>query len=201
MNQATDKFTHGDIAEHRTDLIGWVCRKCNRYWGKDERMARYCCTRQNVCDCGGLTDPGWSACSNCRSKRDVERTQKRVESATKMTVEEAESLVCVFIEDEHYGFDGVGELIESINWHGGPSFPLYVWATREESFSLTIDHAIESACEEHHEDMYDHLSGIKELEAEVEKFNKLNESQKSYYPDYGRVLIVESLEQIGLSNL
>jgi hypothetical protein len=39
-------------AERLTKIVGWVCKKCKRYWANDEHMARYCCASSMPCDCG-----------------------------------------------------------------------------------------------------------------------------------------------------
>lgn len=89
---AIDRYSHPIIAVHRDDIKGWVCQGCSRYWGKNERMARYCCTNRNLCECGDLTDRNYTHCNSCREKLRLEREQKRVELATKMTVKEASEL-------------------------------------------------------------------------------------------------------------
>ena len=195
---AIDRYSHPIIAVHRDDIKGWVCQGCSRYWGKNERMARYCCTNRNLCECGDLTDRNYTHCNSCREKLRLEREQKRVELATKMTVKEASELAGVFIDPDHYGFDGVFELVEQVYDVPEPEipFPIYVWATKPQSFQLSLDHAIECACDNHHEGMMDCLSGTDELQAAVDLFNEANKDQRSYDADYSRVCIVESLEQL-----
>lgn len=67
------KHPYAEAAEYRTDISGWVCRTCMRYAGEDERLARYCCTHQHVCECGKLTENNYTICDDCRVKRAKER--------------------------------------------------------------------------------------------------------------------------------
>lgn len=67
-----------DAAEERTDISGWVCKTCGRYWGRDEHGARYCCASDMPCECGGRrTKNGWSVCDACREKHAIEQYSKR----------------------------------------------------------------------------------------------------------------------------
>jgi len=68
------KVVYEDSAEYRTNLEGWVCTNCNRYWGKDERMAHWCCSNDRPCECGGrITDGSYINCKQCRNKKEQER--------------------------------------------------------------------------------------------------------------------------------
>jgi len=61
----------------------------------------------------------------------------------------------------------------------------YAWTCREfPTCSLDLDYIIENACSEAHEgfDLYD-LSGVTELRAAIEVFNKSNEDVVSWEPD------------------
>lgn len=57
-----------DSAEVRT-LTGWCCTHCNRFYGNDEHMARYCCATSLPCECGGRRIPSYyTRCAACRKK-------------------------------------------------------------------------------------------------------------------------------------
>jgi hypothetical protein len=76
---ATGKPTirYEDNAERRTDLVGWCCKACGRYWGADEHMARWCCATDLPCDiegCDGRARKhGFTTCDACRRRKDDER--------------------------------------------------------------------------------------------------------------------------------
>lgn len=59
-----------DAAEVRENIKGWVCKKCSRYWGKDEHMARYCCSDDHPCECGGRKSKTYTVCDDCRQKKE-----------------------------------------------------------------------------------------------------------------------------------
>lgn len=61
-----------DSAEQRT-VTGWVCKRCSRYWGDDEHMARYCCATDFPCECGGRRSKPYTHCKSCREKHEYER--------------------------------------------------------------------------------------------------------------------------------
>jgi len=66
-------FDSDEAAQYRTNLSGWVSRD-GRYWGNDERAARYDgCTHRPCEDCGKPTEKGWLVCPECRNTRDIAR--------------------------------------------------------------------------------------------------------------------------------
>lgn len=74
----TEVIRYEDAAEHLTNIVGWVCKKCQRYCGNDEHLARWCCATDKPCPCGGRnTDKHYTVCAACRSRSDLERWLKR----------------------------------------------------------------------------------------------------------------------------
>jgi hypothetical protein len=68
-------FNSPDAAHHRTNLSGWVSRH-DRYFGEDERAARYDgCTHRECEDCGEPVEKGWLICPKCSEVRDTARYQ------------------------------------------------------------------------------------------------------------------------------
>ena len=72
-------------AEYRTNIEGWVCKTCRRFYGKEEgaeRTARYCCEKDHQCDTKGCQNRAPRSriyCPMCDSKRDLERYLKMEE--------------------------------------------------------------------------------------------------------------------------
>lgn len=72
-------FPNEEAAEFKTDIKGWVCKGCRRFYGNDdgaERVARFCCEKDHACgtkDCTGRAKHGWVYCDSCMEKRDLER--------------------------------------------------------------------------------------------------------------------------------
>ena len=68
-----------EAAKFVTGLSGWMDRE-GRFWGNDEKTARYCGSTHRHCDCGAVVKQR-SYCKDCNRKNDVEkyRTAKRIE--------------------------------------------------------------------------------------------------------------------------
>ena len=80
MNKGT--LPAEEAAEFATNIEGWVCKTCRRFYGKDggsERVARYCCEKDHACStegCAGRAEKPYTVCDLCRSKMDLERYLK-----------------------------------------------------------------------------------------------------------------------------
>lgn len=57
-------------------VTGWVSRT-GRFWGDDERMARYDGSTHGVCDCGAVIEKSYIRCSACRAISERERYKAR----------------------------------------------------------------------------------------------------------------------------
>lgn len=67
--------TDPEAATFRTDISGWV-DIYGRFWGKDEKTARYASSTHSVCECGNTMSKGWSKCESCRGKTDIKKYNK-----------------------------------------------------------------------------------------------------------------------------
>lgn len=69
--------TSDRAAEFRTDISGWVDRH-GRFWGEDERMARWSgCTHLICPECGKVMSKNYTLCSECRNEKSVGRYKAR----------------------------------------------------------------------------------------------------------------------------
>lgn len=65
-----------EAAERRTDISGWICKTCRRFYGDEvdaERAARYCCEKDHKCGtdgCDNRAKKNWIYCDACNDKRD-----------------------------------------------------------------------------------------------------------------------------------
>lgn len=75
MSPAT-VIRYEEAAERRT-VEGWVCNTCRRWWADDEHMARWCCSTDQPCACGGRRSKHSTVCDACREKREAERWEAR----------------------------------------------------------------------------------------------------------------------------
>lgn len=62
-----------EASAHVVTVTGWACKHCNRWWGDDECMARYCCATDFPCECGGRREKPYTHCKDCRDRRAAER--------------------------------------------------------------------------------------------------------------------------------
>lgn len=60
----------------------WFCRTCGRFFGSDERQARYCCSGSRICeDCGKECHKHFTVCNSCdRIRREKKWFEKPVVS-------------------------------------------------------------------------------------------------------------------------
>ena len=60
-------------AARKVTVTGWLSRD-GRFYGDDERMARWAGSTHAVCEtCGTTTTKSWTKCEACREKADIER--------------------------------------------------------------------------------------------------------------------------------
>ncbi len=67
-------LNNSDEAAKLVTVTGWVDRH-GRFWGDDERMARYCGATHFVCECGGIHDRQYTKCETCRNADRLARYQ------------------------------------------------------------------------------------------------------------------------------
>ena len=61
--------------------------------------------------------------------------------------------------------------------------PKYMYGTYYESVKINLYNILENICEDHVEGTFECLKGVEELQEAVDKFNKLNEENGTYYED------------------
>ena len=65
--------TSYEAARYVTNIEGWVDSQ-NRFWGKDEKMARWSGCTHIICPkCGRPTPKNYTICENCREEKAIER--------------------------------------------------------------------------------------------------------------------------------
>lgn len=67
MEEKIIMYDSNEAAQYRTGIEGWVDSD-GRFWGKDERAARYSGCTHKKCECGGITEKTWIRCEVCRNK-------------------------------------------------------------------------------------------------------------------------------------
>ena len=102
--------TSDEAATYRTDIKGWVSR-AGRYFGEDERIARYDgCTHRPCEDCGAPTPKSYIRCDACQSKADVARWE-----SLPLVEWDGETPLCEFDGDRYFfSEDDVYDYADSI---------------------------------------------------------------------------------------
>jgi hypothetical protein len=159
------------LAEDNADrctVEGWVCKTCGRFWGDDERMARYCCATDFPCACGGRHGKGYTCCDDCRAKLDEERHQERLEKAT-----EVEYTGPFFVGDDL--FFSVDDYLEDCECQS--STPVeWAFVPIKRVLSLNVDDVVDNVVEDLCSGLDDSIDpdGMDEFRAAVDRFNEAN---------------------------
>jgi hypothetical protein len=73
MSKPIILFESEEAAKFVTGISGWVDRE-GRFWGKDERMARWSgCTHRKCEQCDTVIERLYLICDACKLKKDIER--------------------------------------------------------------------------------------------------------------------------------
>ncbi len=133
----------------------------------------------------------------CTRAREAKRELARVEKAE--LVEDYDGPV--YLEGVGSGSMGDGyfanldELSEHLDFEDGER-PEFAFCCRPAKvINVNIDHILESLTEDSYEGAYDDLTGVEELAAAADAFNKANESVISYDCDYKRKVRIPNAEE------
>lgn len=105
MNNETMILTSSDeAAKFVTDIKGWVSRD-GRFYGDDERLARWAGATHIICECGKPARKSYTCCDECQSKRATERWL-----ALPIVVWDEVTPLCIYQDDTY--FFGLDEVID-----------------------------------------------------------------------------------------
>ena len=88
--------TSAEAATYRTDVKGWVSRS-GRYFGDDERLARYDGCTHMVCDCGAPAEKSRIRCDSCQATRDAAKWE-----ALPLVEWDGETPLCIYRGDTYF---------------------------------------------------------------------------------------------------
>lgn len=133
-------------------------------------MAQNCCAPRFCEDCGGEVPKGWLVCAPCRERRML-RKAERVEWDGDCMVAEGDTFA-----SEPSELEGAA----------------YCHPCSFEPFRLDLQNLIESAADNHHEDICDTIEcdELKAVELAIDAFNKAQPSG-SWYPDTKCVIVLD----------
>lgn len=110
MNSKT-LLHYEESAEYLTNIKGWVCKTCKRYYGDGdymaEHMARYCCAKDMPCECGNRREKHYLVCPTCRSKKEDEKYLK-------MEGKQCDGKQMIYSETLDRYFSNIDEIIDYV---------------------------------------------------------------------------------------
>lgn len=168
-----------DAAEKKM-VEGWVCKKCGRFWGKDEVIARSCCCTDRPCNCGARiiseTSVYRTRCDDCEKNWRDEAWEEAISKA-KLCDWDGNPFV---IRDKFYR--GLCDLDET-----SQAEEFAMMATRVTP-DISYDEIIRNILEQAEVDEPSEIDfdGEEEFRAAVEKFARKNQSINWYIEDSTR---------------
>lgn len=136
-----------DAAEPVT-VFGWKCRMCGRFYGDNERSARYCCHTDAPCDCGKRKSRHQTMCDDCWHAEKVRLWESSEQvQCSEPTADNPWSL----FDDDTYFFDVESFLEHCIENKVQPSeaFPVLCRQHKPGTFCLSDwleDYSFEDEC-------------------------------------------------------
>lgn len=145
------KLPNGTLKEQKH----YACAHC-RVILPDKEAALNCCKQDHCATCGGPTNKYWKECQICRD-------QRRMDAA--VVVEDYEGHLCT--DDQFYG--DMGEYLDATEPGEEDEF-LYCCTVRrlkDEDAGTIVDNTLENLVSDYHEDAFDALVCVDELESAV----------------------------------
>jgi hypothetical protein len=173
----------------------FCCGQCKNFFRQKE-WAEECCTHHKCAKCRGLCEQRYyRLCDACQAEERQEKEQARFAAAEKIPADQ----YLGWVYSEGAGGDcflkSAQALMDDLeNSDPGNDSVEYAWACNPVQFAhVDMDDIMRSI--EENGDAYEdfdsnYLSGILELGAAIDVFNKANEGIVSYQPDYKRAVIL-----------
>jgi hypothetical protein len=172
----------------------WQCSRCGKNHALKE-TAEKCCEARTCDICGKPLQWAVNICQECIEKG-------RFDKAEKVDLKDWDGPVFTEAVDNYDGmgyFEDVGEFVEfckeSYSDAEIEDLPAYVWACETVKHKLCIDNALESMLDEAHEDAYEQLNDVKQLEDYVAQWNA-KQTVESWYPDYKKVVLLPEQAEV-----
>lgn len=153
-----------------TPCTVWQCGKCARFYGEKEAYSsEWCCTCRT---CGAeIGDAKWE-CDKCWISNTSKRNMERLESATEL-VGYAGPVVSG-IDAFYPSVEEYADMCDS----GLGDLPEFVHTCTIHHYHISLDDVIQDLHKEASLEDEQELSGVEELRAAVDKFNKANEDKE-----------------------
>lgn len=182
----------GEVLCNTCDGIGWLIDTEEGYMEK----CRACYNGViPLCPDCGTPAKGQCLSEGCREKRAERQEQRLLDKAIKAKFSDvpAESITLLFSESYSYNdgyFSELYEIVEHCESEGVP-VPKYVWSTKRVELTLDAEHIVSSACEELHEDSFNRVVNLDELQAYLDTWCEKQLGTETYVVDYKYAIEVD----------
>ncbi len=171
----------------------FFCGNCGMlYCGLNSDAADWCCTCSVCHKSLGESNPnqrGIYSHPDCERRKRTAITAQRLERATE--VENYSGPVYCESSNKDGYFATLNEFVET--FMDASSMPEFVHTCKTVPFQLDIDNILENEADHHHDDIYDNLDGVNDLEKAIEIFNQRNLTTVSWEVDYKHKVRVPSV--------
>jgi hypothetical protein len=138
--------------------------------------------------CGEFLSRGAGTCfgQSCRKVAEKKRYESIVEKAKKLKYDDPEAKKYGMMVSDHYPynegyFSEWEDFFDAYEERGDR--PKYVFATTEGELCLDAENIVSNACDELHEDAYDRVTDLNELQEFLDKWCEKQTGTKTYYED------------------
>lgn len=182
-----ETIRYESAAVYMTDIKGWVCAKCKKYYGKEEHFARRCCSNDIPCTTEGCQNRcagGYSVCKKCQ---EISEKKYREEVISKMTIEEWDGNfpICAegeeFFSDEYEVEDRIFEILYDLSGKKD-KWDKFCETVTEEKIKACVSKIVFHPCYPQDKDVFDiddfvewRGSDLLNEDAEIEATNKEKE--------------------------
>lgn len=174
----------------------YACDKCGHLFYSQVDAER--CHKEYKCrGCGKPTSTYITLCEDCNNKRILEEVNKISYddySGDMFYDESTDQYFSDFDEMSDYYHNNVLDKDDTRTLE--EVLPKFVYACSFAPFGFYFSDAVEEACEDHHEDIMDHLHGIDEMEKLVQDWCE-EQNTGSYYQDSENIILMESILKWG----
>lgn len=175
-----------------TEVAGWVCTECQRFWGDEEHMARWCCATDLPCDCGQRHTNLKTKCDECLEVDRQNREKGKFNKAGTVDYDGNPFIVrgefYEYLDDyEQDVQEGTCEPAEFAFMTVQLSLTLSaheIWESAQESLEISSEHSLEP-------------DGWEEFHAAVEKFESANQKLNYWQEDNSRKFILPKVTKKG----
>jgi hypothetical protein len=184
------------IDKENGNVVGHACGNCGTFFSAlvgfdDSKAAAERCHNYKCSECGVKTNQYYTICDKCRKDKEFKKDLEAFERAEKIKFEDYHGEM-VFFDDCSLGNEGYMSTddVEDHFCDSDKELPEFAWACDWFGISIDVDHVLETALEEHHEDAFDLVSqaDIDELKTMLKTWCD-KQGVKTYTPNSKKAIV------------